>query len=457
MIPPTTTNRRLAELTGERRSELIWAVALGVVLADSSIVTLALPDILARYDASVSEVSWVLISFNLVLALVVVPLARVARGRSSGAFAYGVVIFSGASAVCALAPELAVLIAGRCAQAVGGALIAASAIELIASSRGSHQDAAPIWGAAGLAGLALGPALGGFLTQIFSWESIFALQVPLALVLLAKRDAPTLLHRAEVGGRFELRPELALALISAGLTGALFLLVIMLVEGWRLTPLQAALVVSVMPVATLAGRVIARRVADPRSAMLAGTVLVAGGLFALGLLPGASWGWTLAPQILIGIGLAFTVPGMTQWALQGRDPDGRRAVGTIAARHVGVVAGLILLTPIFTQELKGANIAAQRSGTALLLDAPLAATTKVDLGGAIADQIERADGRLPELGPAFSQVGPASEEADDYGMLADELDSELEKAATSAFSLAFLAAGAVSLAAAIPLLRRRRT
>ena len=440
-----------------RGSELIWAGSLGVVLADSSIVTLALPDILARYDATVFEVAWVLISFNLVLALAVVPLARLSRGRAARAFAFGLAIFSAASAACALAPDLDVLIVGRCIQAVGGALIIAGAIELIASLRGSHREAAPVWGAAGLAGLALGPALGGLLTELLSWESIFALQVPLVLVLFAKRSDPPALLPDEARGRLELRPELALGLVSAGLTGALFLLVIMLVEGWRLTPLEAALVVSVMPIATLGGRAVARRIADPRSPMIAGTILIAGGLVALGFLPEAAWGWTLAPQILIGIGLALTVPGMTQWALRGRDPYGRRAVGTVAARHAGVVAGLLLLTPIFTQELEGANTGAQRSGTALILDAPLAATTKVALGGAIADQIERADGRLPELGPAFSEVEPDQEEADQFRALSAELDSELEKAATSAFSLAFFAAGALALAAVIPLTMRRRT
>jgi hypothetical protein len=212
-----------------------------------------------------------------------------------------------------------------------------------------------------------------------------------------------------------------------------------------------------MPLATLAGRGLARRIADPRSPMIAGSVLVAGGLFALGVLPGASWGWTVPPQILIGIGLALTVPGMTQWALEGSDPYGRRAVGTIAARHAGVVAGLLLLTPIFTQQLDDANTAAQGSGTALLLDAPLAATTKVELGSAIADQIERAGGRLPELSPAFSQVDPDPDEVDQFEALSDDLASELEKAATSAFSLAFLAAGALALAAAVPLTARRRT
>lgn len=435
-----------------RLRELVWAGAVGVVLADSSIVTLALPDILAQYDASVFEVSWVLTSFNLVLALAVLPLARVARSRPASGFRVGVLVFSATSALCAVAPELGILVGARCAQAAGGALIIASAIELIAAVRGSHRAAAPLWGAAGLAGLALGPAAGGLLTQLLSWESIFILQVPLAFAALARDPRVRAERPPRRRGRIELRPEISLALISAGLTGALFLLVILLVEGWRLSPLEAALVVSIMPLATLAGGFVARRLADERSAMVAGTVLVAGGLAALGLLPGAAWGWTLVPQAGIGVGLALTVPGMTQWALRGSDPEGRRAVGTIGARHAGVVLGLIALTPIFTSELEQANVAAQRSGTALLLDAPLSASTKVDLGGAIAEQIDRADGRLPELGPAFGAVEPDPDARDEYEALAGELDSELEKAATSAFSIAFLIAAALALAAALPLL-----
>lgn len=432
--------------------ELVLAGAVGVVLADSSIVTLALPDILARYETSVFEVSWVLIAFNLVLALGVLPAARIARERHGAAFRVGIVVFATASAACALAPSSGALIAARCLQAAGGAVVLASAIELIAASRGSHRAGAPIWGAAGLAGLALGPAVGGFLTELLSWESIFILQAPLALAALPRQAGPPPSPAQDRRGRLELRPEISLALISAGLTGALFLLVIMLVEGWRLTPLAAALVVSVMPVATLAGGALARRVDDERGAMVGGSVLVAGGLAALGLLPGASWWWTLAPQALIGVGLALTVPGMTQWALAGRDPDGRRAVGTIGARHAGVVVGLLALTPIFTSELDEANNAAQRSGTALILDAPLSTSTKVDLGGAIAEQIERADGRLPELEPAFMSVEPDPEAAEEYLELTEGLDSELEKAATSAFSIAFLVAGALSLAAAVPLM-----
>ena len=129
------------------------------------------------------------------------------------------------------------------------------------------------------------------------------------------------------GGPLDLRPEVGLGLLSAGLTGALFLLVILLTEGWGLSPIAAAATVSAIPLATLAARWIAHRAGPPASAALAGGIAVAGGLAALGVLPGASWALTLQPQLLIGIGLALALPVLTIAALGGRDPDGSRAVG----------------------------------------------------------------------------------------------------------------------------------
>ena len=76
------------------------------MLADSSVVTLALPDILREFDAQVSEVAWVLTAFNLVLALAAVPAARWTRRRSGVALIAGLVVFAIASGLCAAAPSL---------------------------------------------------------------------------------------------------------------------------------------------------------------------------------------------------------------------------------------------------------------------------------------------------------------------------------------------------------------
>jgi len=434
-----------------------YLLAVAVVLADSSIVTLALPEILLRYEASVFEVSWILISFNLVFAALVVPAARLAQQRTGATWRIGLLVFAAASLACALAPSIGFLVAARCLQAVGGAAVVAGSIELLASARGSHERAAPGWGAASLAGLAVGPAIGGALTQALSWEAIFAVQVPVAL-LAAPRRWPEALPAPGARPAVRWRPELALGLVSAGLTGALFLLVIMLTEGWQLTPLAAAAVVSVMPLATLAAQPVARWAGSAPLVAAGGAAFIAGGLAALSVLPDAGWAWTIAPQLMIGAGLALSIPALTGWALASGDPGGRRAATTFAARHGGVVIGLLILAPLFSAELEESNDAAERSGTALLLDAPLPPSLKIDLGGAIAERIEAADGRLPELGPAFEAVAAEPEAQPELDALRDSLEGEVEKAATSAFSLAFLVAAALALAACVPIAlgRRRR-
>src|SRR5213078_4087103 len=92
-------------------------------------------------------------------------------------------------------------------------------------------------------------------------------------------------------------PNIALVLLSAALTAALFLLVLLLVEGWRRSPAVAALTVSVVPVAAFVGTPLARLVrAGPRSEAASGCLLIAGGLSALALPPSAHLAWTIAPQ-----------------------------------------------------------------------------------------------------------------------------------------------------------------
>jgi MFS family permease len=431
-----------------------WALTVGVVLADSSIVTLALPEILAEFDSTVFGVSWVLTAFNAVLAAALLPAAVLARREPGRLWAAGVVVFALASAACALAPSAEFLIIARCVQALGGAAAIAGAIELLSRATGSHRAAAPLWGTAGLAGLALGPAAGGILTELLSWESIFFVQIPLiALVPLARAAG----GRPEpgTGGRIELQPELALALLSAGLTGALFLLVVMLTEGWRYSPLEAAAVVSAMPLATVLAGILARGLGESRAVLAAGAIAIAAGVGALGLIPEADWWWVIAPQVLVGAGIALSLPGLTDRALGGRDPEGRRASGTIAARHLGVVAGIVLLTPVFDAQLDSEYDAVRRSGTALLLDAPLSPGTKIELGEAIADDVVAADGALPSLEPAFASAEPEPDQASAYSELKQQLEGEVDAAATHAFSPAFLAAGALALLALIPIATAR--
>ena len=110
----------------------LLAVTVALVLADSAVVTLALPDILRHLDTSVGQVAWVLISFNLVLGLAAVPIAIVfARAQPRFFTAVGIAVFAGSSAWCALAGSIEVLVAARCLQALGGALALVGCLELL--------------------------------------------------------------------------------------------------------------------------------------------------------------------------------------------------------------------------------------------------------------------------------------------------------------------------------------
>ncbi|CAA9493219.1 MAG: hypothetical protein AVDCRST_MAG85-1343 [uncultured Solirubrobacteraceae bacterium] len=525
----------------------LLALAVGLVLADSSVVTLGLPAVLGDFDASPAGVSWVLTAYNLALALAAVPAALLVRGADGAAriARLGLVVFAVASAVCALAPSLGALIAARCVQGLGGAAVACASLALLSAATGSRARGATIWGAAGALGAAVGPPLGGVLTDLLSWEAIFFVQVPIALVCLlaaragveappaatapaaapvppsasavpAERDGrlwtesavePELespwgggppasppetedrFTRDRTGGRWsrggasddddrgraggvgddppapvdaesgahraartrpDVRVLLALALLGAGLTAALFLLVLLLIAGWRHDPLTAAAAVSVMPVAALLAGRVGRGDALSRGAV--GAVLVAGGLAALGLLPDADIAWIIAPQVLIGIGLGLSLGPLTEAALRGRTDQALHGGWTIAARHAGVVAALALLTPIFTADLERQEDRAAEAVLARILESPLSPTTKLSLGLELAGTLDAAEGEVPDPGPAFDAARPGPGEARAYASLREDVDDELDRAATSAFERSFLVAAALALLALIPLL-----
>ncbi len=455
-------------MRADRAAVAVLSLAVGIVLADSAIVTLALPEILRQLDAEVGEVAWVLIGYNLVLALAAVPAARVcvSARRAPLAGAAGLVVFATASAACALAPTLTVLIAARVAQALGGALVIAACLELLVLATGDERRGAGRWAAAGVAGAALGPVAGGLLTEAISWQSIFIVQVP--LVLLAVPATLALRGRTDPGlrdleqhvrDRPDLPANLALALLSAALTAALFLLVLLLVEGWRRSPALAAFTVTVIPVAAIAAGAVARAArAGTRAEAIAGALLISGGLVALGLLPDADPRWTLAPQALVGLGLGLTVDSLTAAALAERVPRALHGGWTIASRHAGVVLGLALLTPVFTADLRAAQVPAQEAIAALVIDAPLPASAKLDLAEGLDRELADESGRVPDLHPAFEGVLLAPGDQSAGVALERALDDQLERAATRAFRDAFLLAAALALLAILPaaFLRPRR-
>jgi MFS family permease len=436
----------------------LLAVTVAMVLADSAVVTLALPDILRHLHTTVGEVAWVLIAFNLVLGLVAVPTAMgFARVQPRIISAVGIAVFALSSAWCALAQSIEVLIAARCLQALGGALALVGCLELLVAVYGERRGVAT-WVTAGVVGTAIGPVAGGVLTQAFSWQAIFVVQVPFAVLAVPAAlvvAAPPALtpdrHRPAV------RPNLTLALLSAALTAALFLLVLLLVEGWGHSPGTAALTVSVVPVAALAARPLARLLRPPAQVEVAvGCFLIAGGLVGLAILPSSHLFWTVAPQALVGLGLGLTIDRLTSQAMEMRLPRVHHAGWTIGARHVGVVVGLAILTPVFTADLRDAQVPAQEAITSLVLDAPLKPDDKISLAQTLGDELSAQQGRVPDLHRAFATADIAPEDRPAAARLERNLDEQLERAATRAFRDSFLIGAALALLALLTVIAPRR-
>jgi MFS family permease len=435
------------------------------VLADSSIVVLALPEIYRELDTSVAGVSWVLVSFNLVMALAAVPAAHLARRVGPGrAAAVGLAVFAGAGLACAASETLSTLIAARSIQALGGALAVTAVLELLPATVGSERRAATLWATAGATGAALGPAVGGLLTQLVSWQSIFLIQVPLALaaavpiLAVAKHEAATGVLSAELRrtGRPHLLANLALALVSAAIAGALFLLVLLLIEGWRLSPIGAAIVVSVMPLAALLGSRLDRMVPSARARAAAGAILVSGGLGGLALLPKAEVALTVPPQIMVGIGLALVLSALTETALFGRAPQAIHGGWTISARHAGVVIGILAVTPLFTHDIAQQRNDAIDAGTAVILDSPVSPLVKIGLAGRIASHLEEEKGKVPTIRSAFEPLPSDPVERDEIVQLREELQDQLNRGATHAFSPSFGLAALIGLLSLIPIGLARR-
>src|SRR4051795_11993455 len=167
---------------------LVGAV-VGIAFADSSIVVLALPQLYTRFETSITGVSWVVTSYNAAVAVSALALVFfVHRFRARLVFGSGALVFLVATIACASAQSLGFLIAARCVQGAGAGLLLAGALSFISAGT---------WTLAGTYGAALGPALGGVLTQLFDWRAIFVAQAPVALGgLLAvwRRPDPVAAH-----------------------------------------------------------------------------------------------------------------------------------------------------------------------------------------------------------------------------------------------------------------------
>ena len=179
-------------------------VASSMVFIDGSVVNVALPSIQANLAAPVSQAQWVVNAYVLTLgALILVGGAAGDRFGRRRVCVAGILLFTAASVWCGLAPSSSVLVAARAAQGVGGALLVPSSLAIISASFPERERGRAIgtWAGASALTTALGPVLGGWLVDSFSWRAIFFINVPLAIValLLALRWVPESRNESAAG------------------------------------------------------------------------------------------------------------------------------------------------------------------------------------------------------------------------------------------------------------------
>ena len=217
----------------------IASVAIFMVTLDNLVVTTALPSIRRDLGASLEDLEWTVNGYT--LAFAVFLLTGAALGDRFGRrrmFLIGVGIFTGASALAALAPSTDALIAARAIQGIGGAIVAPLTLTLLSAAFPADKRglALGIWSGIGGLAVAAGPLVGGAIIESSSWQWIFWVNVPVGIVLLplARRG---LAESYGPANRLDL-PGVALA--TAGLLGVVFATVRGNALGWGSTTVIAS-------------------------------------------------------------------------------------------------------------------------------------------------------------------------------------------------------------------------
>ena len=169
--------------------EVLLVVMIGTMMAalDTSIVNIAMPNIMSDFGSTIDDIEWVATGYMMAYA-VFIPMSAWIRERmgSRNLYLAAIALFTVGSVLCGFAWNLPSLIVARILQAVGGGAVTPTGMTMVSEVFEPHErgKAMGFWGMGVIIGPALGPTLGGYLTQTVGWRSIFFVNVPLGILVL---------------------------------------------------------------------------------------------------------------------------------------------------------------------------------------------------------------------------------------------------------------------------------
>jgi EmrB/QacA subfamily drug resistance transporter len=442
----------------------VLAGAQLMLVLDVTVVNVALPDIGAALHLQRSELPWVMTSYTLVFGGLMLLGGRIADLAGARRLTLaGLALFTGASLLCGLSQDAAMLLAGRSLQGLGAALMSPAALATVMTlfTGAARGKALGVWSAVAGAGSALGVILGGVLTSEAGWRWVFAINVPIgaALLIAIPLTVPARRPAVPAGRGLDLPGAV---LVTAGTGAAIYGLINAGSHGWSAASTVLPLVLAAAIWAAFA--LLERRVSHPlltvgllrRRAVLAGCFLM---LAATGLLVGGFFVASFALQhahhySALHVGLAFLPVAVATVA---GAQAGSRALTRVNARIVAV-AGLGLAAAGYAVAARWAAPAALVAGLSIAA-LGIGATFVTAFTASLTDAGPAEGGLRSALVNTFHELGGAAgvavlSSAVGSGLVAAQLGGH-DFARACAVGAVAAAAAAVIAAALVPAVLRR--
>lgn len=384
--------RAQSSATGTASGPIVATLALSVLLASlgTSIANIALPTIADAFTAPFDHVQWVVVSY-----LAALTVSAVFVGRLGDRYGFkrmhlaGLGLFSMASLLCGVAPNLWMLVGARAFQGVGAAFLTTLTMALARESAGEERTGRVMGmlGTMSALGTALGPSLGGVLIPVAGWQAIFLVQVPVAVLTLIlgfvalPQDAARA-KKEPVEGYPAAWGQALLSNLSVNLLVAAVMMATLVVgpfylgRGLGLSALSIGLVMSFGPLISILSGIPSGQAVDvwgTRRILALGLILLAAGAFLLAILPMKAGvaGYVVAIAVLTPGYQLFQAANNTQ--VMTNIPKERRGVisGLLGlSRNLGLIVGASVMGAVFawgvgTRDISQAPAPAIASGMQL--------------------------------------------------------------------------------------------